>query len=899
MRAGPPTSATTVPSRQGVPDPAPSRPAPAATGSEGRTRTGAPEARLGTLRRRRLEEAVSGGVRSGRTTVVSAPAGYGKTTLLADWSRNGDEACAWLSVGRAHAGPADLYRGIVVALQDVAAGLGGPARGAVLGLDPRPGRSPREDHESVIRALEALTEPLALVIDDLHLAGPGLDGGLVGSLLESRPAGLHLVLSARGAPALPLAAARLRGEVADIGPGDLAFTLAETGELLSMLGFDGPVEAPALWRATGGWPVALSQGLALDPAGASPADAFSPEPRRAFLDYVAEEVLAGCPAPLADFVLRATARDTIDRPLAIELGGDTEGARLLEECLGQGFFLEEDPCGLPGSRYRWQPLFAAACRTILSHRDPRLARTLHGIAARHYQDVDVRTCVSEALLGDDPRTAMRSIGEHWLEVLMTEGAASLEDLCLRLPFPWSEDPEVLLVRSACRATEGDQPYAAELARRASSGLTGLGTARRRRFTVNRELFELFVLGSGDREAAAREGYRLVDLATRHPAATLTDALFLVGRAETRSFRPGRAATDLLRAAAAAGRANGFTTIEQCAGAELALALSVRGDFTAAEEQGTAVVGRPGASSPARGRCLAPVWLASGLRAYWQDDLARADRDLAQADAAGSGPFPADSLGMVYRVLVACATGDPARITAADLALRAFDAQERHDSAWSTLARVAAAKLREAAGDLRGAGAIARPLARGGVSPLAGALMAEVLRRAGEPEAALDCVEALGEEENPPYVRASAAVTEVLIADAAGEATVAHDRLEYAVACAEPQSVLRPFVEHRADLLRLLVQHAAWGTAHDAFIASALAHQPPDPVRRRQRDSWTLSEREREVLSYLRTMLTAAEIADSLFISVNTLKTHQQSIYRKLGATNRRSAIRIAMARGLV
>jgi len=899
MRGSLPQSSEEMPLQQSAPDLVQPRPEAFVTGADGSAGADPSAGRLATLRRSRLEEAISGAVRSGRTTVVSAPAGYGKTTLLGDWSRSSDEACAWLTVGRSVGGPAELYRGIVLALHSAAAGLRAPARGAVLGLDPQPRANPREDHDRVIRALGGLTEPLALVIDDLHRVGPWLDHSLLGSLLESRPDALHLVLSSRGGPALPLAAARMRGAITDLGPGDLAFTLEETGELLSIHGFDGPAQAPALWKVTDGWPVALAEAMALGAMGRVPADAFCPEPRRVFLAYASEEVLADCPAPLADFILRATTRDTIDCRLAVELGGDAPGSQLLEECLEQGFLLEQDRSSATGARYSWQPLFAAACRTILSHRDPQLARTLHGIAARHFQDVDVRTCVLEALLGDDPRTAMNSIGEHWLEVLMTEGAASLEQLCLRLPFPWSEDPEMLLVRSACRAIEGDQSYAAVLGRRASSGLMSLGTARRRRFTVNRELFELFVLGSGDRESATREGYRIVDLATRHPAATLTDGLFLVGRAETRSFRPGKAATDLLQAATAAGSANGSTTIEQCAGAELALALSVQGDFAAAEEQGAAVVDRSDASSSACRRCLAPVWLARGLRAYWQDDLTRADRDLAEAADAGCGPFPVDSLGVVYRVLVACATGDPARITAAELALRAVDAHERHDSSWPTLARVAAAKLREAAGDHREAAALAKPLARGGVSPLADVLLAEVLRKAGEPEAALACLEALGEEANPAYVEASAAVTEVLIADAAGESGVAHERLEYAVACADPESVLRPFVEHRADLVQLLVQHAAWGTAHDAFIASALAHQPPDPVRRRQRDSWTLSEREREVLSYLRTMLTVAEIADSLFISVNTLKTHQQSIYRKLGATNRRSAIRIAMARGLV
>lgn len=899
MRGGLPPSSTTMPPQYVAPDLEQLRPEASVTGPGGPAGAAPPAVHLGTVRRRRLEEAVSGAVGAGRITVVSAPAGYGKTTLLRDWSRGVDGVCAWLTVGRSADDPGGLYRGIVLALQGVAAGLHGPARGAVLALDPRPGRNPREDYDGVIRAVGALTEPLVLVIDDLHRAGPGLDGGLLGSLVESGPAALHLVLASRRDPALPLAASRLRGAIADIGPDELAFTLEETGELLSMHGLDGPAQAPVLWKATAGWPVALAVGEAVGEAGRSPVDAFFPEPGRAFLAYVAEEVLAGCPAALSDFVLRATTRDRIDAQLAIDLAGDATGALLLEECLQQGFFLAEDRSSAAGARYSWQPLFAAACRTLLSHRDPGLARALHGAAARHYQDVDVPICVSEALLGDELRTAMTSIGEHWLEVLMTEGAVCLERLCLRLPFPWSEDPEILQVRSACRAIEGDQPYAALLGRRASSGLGALGTARRRRLAVNRALFELFVLGHGDRETAAREGDRLIELATRHPAATLANGLFLLGRNETRSFRPGKAATDLLRAATAAGRANGLTTIEQCAEAELALALSLQGDFTAAQGQGAAVIDHAGAPTPTARPCRAPAWLATGVAAYWQDDLARADHDLAEAADAGCGPFPFDSLGMVYRVLVACATGDPARITTSELALRSFAAQQRHDSSWPTLARVAAAKLREAAGDLRGAAVIARPLARSGVSPLADVLMAEILRKAGEPEAALACVEALEEEENPSYIEATAALTEVLIADAAGASTVAHERLEHAVACAEPQSVLRPFVEHRADLLRLLVQHAAWGTAHDAFIASALAHQPPGPVQRRQRDSWTLSEREREVLAYLRTMLTAAEIADSLFISVNTLKTHQQSIYRKLGATNRRSALRIAMARGLV
>ncbi len=873
---------------------------PPSVGPSGRhVTTRAPGRQLGTLRRRHLEEAVSFADGSHRTTVVSAPAGYGKTTLLADWSRNSDVACAWLSLDPSVDGPESLYYGIVLALQSAAADLHGPVRGALMGLDPIPGHDPPEDYRGVVRALEALSEPLALVVDDLHLAGPDLDGGLLGTLVGSGPPELHLILSSRGDPALSLAARRLRGAVTDIDARALAFTLEETSELLSMHGFNGLMEGAGLWKVTGGWPVATTEGLILREEGVPPADAFIPEPRRAFLDYVAEEILARCPAALSDFVLRATTRNTLNRQLAIDLSGDAEGAMLLEHCLQHGFFLEEERVHTAEATYSWQPLFAAACRTILAHRDPQLARALHGAAARHFQYVDVSTCVVEALLGHEPRTALKSIGEHWLEVIVAGGAASLEQLCLRLPFPWSEDPEMLLVRSACRALAGDPSSAVTLGCRASSGVSGLGSARRRRFEVNRALFELFVLGHGEPSVAARQGSSLLDLATEHPTAALADELFLLGRAETRSPRPGTASIDLLRAAAAAGRANGLTTVEVCAAAELALALSVNGDFSAAEEQSAAAIDRAETGAWPYRASLEPVSVARGMAAYWQDDLERAEHEIARAIEWGCDPFPADSLAMVYRVLVACATGDPAGIAASAMALEACDAQEPHDASWPALARVAAATLREAVGDLDGAAMLVRPLAKGGASPLADALVAELLRKAGEPDKALVCAGALAEVATPPYIDASGALTEALIADSAGEPAVAHERLERALRCAEPESVLRPFVERRADLLQLLVQHAAWGTAHDAFIASALAHQPPEHVQRRQRVSWTLSEREREVLSYMRTLLTAAEIADSLFVSVNTLKSHQQSIYRKLGVTSRRSAVRIAMARGLI
>lgn len=873
---------------------------PPSAGPYGRhANTQVPAGRLGTLRRRRLEEAVSFADGSHRTTVVSAPAGYGKTTLLADWSRNTEVTCAWLSLDPSVHDHGSLYRWIVRALHDVAADLRDPVRSAVLALHPNPGTDSQEDYHRVAQALKALSEPLALVIDDVHLTGHSLDRGLLGILVDAGPPELHLVLASRGDPALCLAAQRLRGAVTDVGSRDLAFTADETEELLTLHGFDGSAEGPGLWEVTGGWPVAIAEGLRLRADGTPPRGAFTPQPRRAFLDYVDEEILAHWPRPLSEFVLRTTTRNTISRPLAIELGARADGALLLEQCLEQGIILDDEPAEDAVQTYSWQPLFAAACRVILSRRDPALARALHAAAARHYQDLDVATCATEALLGGQPQLGAEAIAEHWLKMVVAGEAQTLEALCLRLPFPWSEDPEVLLARSASRALSGEATDAGLLGRRAASGPGELGTERRRRFEVNRELFRRFVLPHGDPAAAVQQGFHLLDLAAERSASTLACALFLLGRTQARATTSGKAAITLLETAVAAGKANDLITVEVCASSELAWALSVRGDFTAALKQSGTSIDKAQKCVRPHPSALASAWAARGMVAYWQDDLANAERWIGQAVELGSDPFPLDSVTVLHQVLIACATADPARIMAAELSFRAFDAQESHDSFWPVFARIITAKLHEATGDMAAVAAIVHPIAKGGVPPLADALIAELLRRSGEPEAARLRAGRLTEPMRPRYLETSGSLTQALVADATGEPAVAHERLEHAIRCAAPESVIWPFVERRGDLLQLLVRHAAWGTAHDAFVATVLAHRPPNYLGRHQQVTGPLSDREREVLAHMQTLLTATEIAAALFISLNTLKTHQQSIYRKLGATNRRSAVRLALARGLI
>lgn len=143
------------------------------------------------------------------------------------------------------------------------------------------------------------------------------------------------------------------------------------------------------------------------------------------------------------------------------------------------------------------------------------------------------------------------------------------------------------------------------------------------------------------------------------------------------------------------------------------------------------------------------------------------------------------------------------------------------------------------------------------------------------------------------------LTEALLAHGNGDEARTHERIEHAVYRAEPQSVLRPFAERRDDIAQLLIRHAVWGTTHESFVAARMARHAQGQPNLRTRSYWTLTDREREVLAYMRSVMTAAEIAEALYISVNTVKTHERSIYRKLGATGRRDALKTAAERGIV
>jgi LuxR family maltose regulon positive regulatory protein len=211
--------------------------------------------------------------------------------------------------------------------------------------------------------------------------------------------------------------------------------------------------------------------------------------------------------------------------------------------------------------------------------------------------------------------------------------------------------------------------------------------------------------------------------------------------------------------------------------------------------------------------------------------------------------------------------------------------ETHGIPWPRYRQLAVALLEEGVGHRDRALQLARGLADETTMPLLAVLVAGVMRRAGAHSEALQFLRRLTPYAAIPYIRIATLATNALVHWASGRSEAAHELCEEALALAEPEDIRLIFSENDSELRELLSAHVAWGTHYEEFVLSCLRPGAGDA------GMGALSERERDVFEQLRTTLTTIEIAERLGVSVNTVKTHQRSIYRKLGVTSRREALR--------
>lgn len=347
-------------------------------------------------------------------TLVAAPAGYGKTTVVAQWLYGEDrQSAAWVSLDRGDNDSDHLWTHVAAALERAGCPLPvlEPARGGGIPAEPSTALL-----LAILNALAVTLDDMVLVLDDFQFIQSPARHAEVEFFIENLPPQAHLVIVTRSDPGLRLGRLRVSNALAELRADDLAFTPQEAHELLAHEGVDLSEGALShLMERTEGWPAALYL-AALTLAGQSDPDDFVHRfsgDNRFIGDYLAEEVLSRHSDPVRNFLLRVSLLDRFSAPLCDHVAGMTQSATILRDLERDNLFLVP----LDGDRqwFRFHHLFAAVARTELELTDPAQVPILHARAAEWFSSQGhVAEAIEHYLLADRGDDAARLVQAHWL-----------------------------------------------------------------------------------------------------------------------------------------------------------------------------------------------------------------------------------------------------------------------------------------------------------------------------------------------------------------------------------------------------------------------------------------------------------------------------------------------------
>jgi LuxR family transcriptional regulator, maltose regulon positive regulatory protein len=860
-----------------------------------------PRLSVAILRRGRVIDLIERAV-AHRVTVVSGPAGAGKTVACGSWASAvaPSRRVAWLTLDAGDREPARFWTYAQSAL--ARAGIV-PAEAVLAPPDAAPEGLPLH----VVEMAQQLAEPVTLVLDDVHeLADAPVLAGL-DLLIRHAPPTLRLILSGRCPPRLQLARLRVAGDLADVTSKDLACTVEEADAYFAMLGLD--VDAFArdeLLRRTEGWMAGLRlaamhargevrrSGRITNIAGDEPL----------VTDYLWDEVLGRLPQETRLFMLRTSVTERMSGDLADALTGEPGGARTLERLSRENSFVEA--LGNDQAGYRYHPLLrdllAAERAREIPHEVPILLRRAARWHAAHDQAIEALRSAAEAADWD---YAAHLLAEGGTAALVRSGATQLEQVLALFPAERrADDPAVAAASAAARLWAGDAEGAGHHLDAAQRGLGRCPPPARR--TVEPWLAALRVMQAASLAAAddglLAKGWTMAEQAqatagsqAEHRALGLL--WFALGTARLRRW-------EILEARYALNHACRQLTAGDLGGLYVrargwqALAEAWHGDLTAAEKA-LAEVNDAGLARDQGSWCL--TVLAAAQVSLARDDLAGVRKLLDDADeyAAGRNQLPGEpplsvTAGLI-RTAAALADGDATG--ARGLVLRLRDTSGSGDPELDWVLTMLDCEIALRAGDTERAAATMAAQAdgphRGRAQNL---LMLGKLRLSqGDFAAALDAAGPVLDgtaEEVTLQVKLASLLVAAVANRRMGLTGTAAELLEQALALAEPDDACRLFLD-AGQALRSAITVLVPPTSRCAGFAGRILERFDTQLPHadgREAAEVILTESELAVLRFLPSHLTNQEIAEALFLSINTVKTHLRSAYRKLGVASRRAAI---------
>jgi LuxR family maltose regulon positive regulatory protein len=867
-----------------------------------------------TIPRPRITKRMDQGTQ-GTVTLITGPPGAGKTVATASWAVGyGGGPVAWVTLDEFDDNPEAFWYSVVTALRRAGVVVPGAAAASLA----RREAGGRAFLLRIASALAGRHPPVTLVLDELHCAtDPALVTGLAYVLRSARP-GLRLVGASRTDPPLPLQRYRLTGDLTEIRADDLAFTVPEAAQLMSRHGITlSAASLTHLTESSEGWAAGLRM-AAMSMTGHPDPEQFVRNliaEDRAITGYLMEEVLDTRPADVRELLLRTSILDQVNADIAATLMDGDQVPVALDTMARANAFVQ--PVGQDW--YRYHALFRAVLHLRLQRERPQIVADLHRRAAAWYQRKGMLAdAVSHAAKAGDGQLAARiMIDGLAIGQLIGPGHGELPPSGFKVVTKGSASPQSLLAAAAVALSEardqaadasliaadrilGKLPEDSEIAARFAAAAIRFGMACRRGD-----------LGAAD--ASAATAAKLLEKSLEPTPAGQSEmvAWVLAGRGviELWSGQLDEAARLFTKAAGLLGdmeflpdprppgTSGRYRQLAICRGYRaLADALRDRpGAAAAFADDGNATVdgGSAGHRDPASALALALVYLDRGDLSASRNQLRLAEAVLrvqphrllsaigclASARVSLAEGRPCAALEVIERACHGWSppawldrmlmTAESRAHAACGEASAAIDAARRAGPESSLDARVTLSRAWLAAGDLREA--------RRTLAPALEASAGEAAER----------------------VRLEAWLTDALLSSRSGDLDRGRRSLERALVLGEAARIRLPFISERTWVQSVLARHHDLAGAHSQFLGPELAARSAVPARRHARDLEApvvvdpLSCRERDVLHHVSEMLDTADIAAEMHISVNTVKSHLKSIFRKLGTPDRRAAVRRA------
>ena len=837
-----------------------------------------------------------------RFTLVCAPAGYGKSMLVADWAARAAarrEPVAWLSLQEQDDRPYEFWSALIEAL--VLAGL--PGRTAQLdGLTP-----PRQWTEPrfVTRIVESLLAAGVrwIVLDDVHLLHDeevlrGLD-----IFLAELPPEVGLVLACRSEPALALHRLRLDGSLSDVRSKDLAFTDGEALELFAAS--DLPMTADAISNLVGlteGWAAPLRMAVVAATVGDDPAEvvaSFAGDVR-SVIEYVLTEVVHRLDPELVDFLYATCAPHHLSIDLAAHLSGRPDAGALLDRLCTANALVSQSG---DSAWYRYHALLRSCLLAALARRDVEAPARQHRATAvwldAHGEPATALRHAARARDQDLLDGLLRANGLH----MVLSGRGDLVRDAIASRDGIVTDQRVAVIAALAALDVNDLPAADDALNSVPAG------GPRSEPTASVMLAAAVVqraLAGGDVVAALQDS-AILDIAMTGDSDV---NLVLLGQRGPARMRAGDylGAIDDLKQALVLARSRRYDQVVLETMSQLSGMTGARCDFNASldwADQAIAFATQHGWRDSPR---LAYSYLLAAWIAFQTGDV-RAQLEYAELGMRALDGVNNTEVEMGVRGMHALATFEattgPDRAAAAEAFRRIWQIDSADHLSPAAISAVTPQEIRVALaiGSEDWAAEIAARV-RSHMPGSAECTIPEtqILAATGRTRDALAELEPVLDGTRPAHVPTTVVYAQVLasaLESSLGNDVRAFDALRKALEWAVPNNFRRPFIDLWPHLEPLLSRNRSRFGPAEGFIADLLAHHAEQEDRPTGVIDTLLSAREVDVLHDLPSRLTIPEIAEAEGVSENTVKTHVRSIYQKLRVNSRSAAVREARERGLI